>query len=90
MRWWWVGSQFEGTVETQDWQDEAEIEEGEQTTHLEVISPIIKELEGTARYAGFTSSSCGGFRPAGKKRAFYVLLDYFRPFLVFSSNLSNF
>ena len=26
----------------------------------------------------------------GKKRAFYALLAYFRTFLVFSSNLSNF
>ena len=42
-------------------------------------------LEGTARYAGFTSSSCGG-----QKQAFYAVLAYFRPLLVFSSNLSNF
>ena len=44
------------------------------------------KLEGTARYAGFTSSSCGELRPP----AFYAVLAYFRPFLVFSSNLSNF
>ena len=52
----------------------------------------------TARYAGFPSRSCGGLRPpaevfvalGAKKRAFYALLAYFRPFLVFSSNLSNF
>ena len=53
---------------------------------------ILLVLEGTDRYAGFTSGSCGGLRPpaeTGKKRAFYAVLAYFRPFLVFISNLSN-
>ena len=63
-----------------------------------VKSSVQYELEGTARYAGFTSSPCGGLRPPAeaffallaKKKAFYALLAYFRPFLVFSRNLSNF
>ena len=39
------------------------------------------------------SSVCitrGFFCPSGKKRAFYAVLAYFRQFMVFSSNLSNF
>ena len=37
-----------------------------------------------------SASGRGFFCPSGKKRAFYAVLAYFRPFLVFSSNLSNF
>ena len=65
----------------------------------------LKLLEGTARYAGFTSSSCGGLRPPAKDffalRAkkklfmlFWLTLGHFRCSVVtsvtFSSNLSNF
>ena len=49
---------------------------------------LLAILEGTACYAGFTSSSCEGPWPPAE--AFYAVLDYFRPFLVFSKNLSNF
>ena len=34
------------------------------------------------------SSSCGGLQPVAK--AFYAVFVYLRPFLVFSSNISNF
>ena len=59
----------------------------------------------TRRYSGLTSNSCGGLRPPAeaffcplsKKRAFYAVLDYFRPFwrsvvtlVTLSSTLSNF
>ena len=58
-------------------------------------------LIATRRYSplrGLTSSSCGGLRPTAeaffalpaKKRVFYAVFAYFRPFLVFSSNFSNF
>ena len=45
----------------------------------------------TRRYRqlrGLASSSCGGLRPTAE--AFYAVFPYFRPCLVFSSNLSKF
>ena len=46
-------------------------------------------LEDTARYAGLLLSLGRGFF-LGQKKAFYAFLPNFKPFLVFSSNLSNF
>ena len=60
-------------------------------------------ITNTSRYgplrasSGPTSSSCGGLRPSaegffcplGQKKAYYAVLANFRPFLVFSSNLST-
>ena len=58
---------------------------------------LITLLEGTACYAGLllTPAESFGlqprtFLPFGKKRAFYAVFAYLRPFLMFSSNLSNF
>ena len=56
-------------------------------------------LEGTARYAGLLLAPAEGLWPQAKtfcwpfgqkNRAFYAVLAYFSPWLVFSSNLSNF
>ena len=52
-------------------------------------------LEGTAIYAALLLSTAEGFGrgffcPSGKKRHFNAVSAYFRPFLVFSSNFSNF
>ena len=52
------------------------------------------KLEGTARYAGLLLVPAEGlgrgfFCPSGKNRAFHAVSAYFRPFLVFSSNLRN-
>ena len=54
-------------------------------------------IEGTASYAGLLLAPAEGIglRPrlflpfGGKKRAFYAVFAFFRPFLVFSSNLRN-
>ena len=48
-----------------------------------------KLLEGMARHSGplLAPRRASAF---GKKKAYYAILAYFRPFLVFSSNLSNF
>ena len=57
---------------------------------------LLYALEGTARYAGLLLAPAEGFglRPrlffGKKKEGFYAVFAYFRPFLVFSSNLSNF
>ena len=65
-----------------------------EATHMGFLCvPIYCILEGTARYAAFTSSSCGGLLPLAEtrqKRAFLAVLAYFRPLLVFCSKLSNF
>ena len=52
-------------------------------------------LEDTARYAGLLLPPAGGFGqgffwPLAKKMAYYAVWGHFRPFLVFSSNFSNF
>ena len=39
---------------------------------------------------GLSSSSCGGFRPSAEDFVALQVCAYFRPFLVFSSNLRNF
>ena len=58
---------------------------------LQVTVSIDHPVEDTARYAGFTSSSCGGLRPPAEAFfALFAVLAYFRPFFMFSSNLSNF
>ena len=49
-------------------------------------------LDGTARYAGLLLAPAEGpgfLCLSGKKRAFHAVSAYFRPFLVFSSNLRN-
>ena len=46
------------------------------------------KLEGTARYAGFTSSSCGGLWPPAE--AFLALLAKKGPFMLFWLTLGNF
>ena len=58
---------------------------------------FIKRLEDTARYAGLLAAPAEGFGfwprfslPGRKPRAYYAVLAHFRPFLVSSSNLSNF
>ena len=55
------------------------------------------KLEGTARYAGLLLAPVDGFDrgqgffcPSDKKRAFHAICAYFRPLLVFSSNLRKF
>ena len=67
-------------------------EKGERSGILNSFKDI---LEGMARYAGLLLAPAedfgrGFFCPSCKKRAFYDCLAYFRPFFVFSSNLSNF
>ena len=44
-------------------------------TNGSVTTFLFYELEGTAPYAGFTSSSCGGLRPPAE--AFYAVLAIF-------------
>ena len=53
-----------------------------------------KKLEDTARYAGLLLAPAEGFglQPRlqpGKKRDFHADCAYFRPFVVFSSNLRH-
>ena len=62
-----------------------------------IIISGLNILEGTARYAGLLLATAEGFGrgqgffcPSGKKRAFNAVCVYFRPFLVFSSNLVTF
>ena len=54
----------------------------------------MSKLEGTARYAGLLPTHAEGFDqgfflPFGQQNAFHVVCAYFKPFLVFSSNIRN-
>ena len=58
---------------------------------------MLRKLEGTARYAGLLLAPAEGFGlrprlflPFGQKKSFLCSFGLLRPFLVFSSNLSNF
>ena len=60
--------------------------------HMNLVN---RSLEGTARYAGLLLAPAEGFGrdffcPSGKERAFHAVCSYFRPLLVFSSNLHTF
>ena len=57
-----------------------------QTTLYYTYSWLV--LEGTARYAGFTSSSCGGLRPSAK--AFLAFWAKKEVFMLFLSTLDRF
>ena len=55
---------------------------------------LLSKQEGTARYTGLLLAPAEGFGlwqrlfgPLGEKTAFHAVGAYFRPFLVFSSNL---
>ena len=54
----------------------------------------LRVLKGSARYTGLLIAPAEGFGrgffcPSGKKLAFYAVFAYFRPILVFGSNLSG-
>ena len=52
---------------------------------------FLLKVEGTARYAGLLLASPESlWLRLFDKKAFYAVFAYFRQFLVFSSNLSNF
>ena len=62
------------------------------TTGRKYLALILAILEGTACYAGLLIAPVEGFGqglfcPLGTKRAFHAVCVWFRPFLVFSSNL---
>ena len=52
------------------------------------LEQVYDKLEGVARYAGQLLAPAESFTQ-GKKRAYYAVLAYFRPILVFSSNHNN-
>ena len=51
---------------------------------------FIAKLEDTVHHARALAFDQGLFLPVGQKRAYYLVLAHFRPFLVPSSNLASF